>query len=651
MCGLCGYLALINQTSSEELFDTVLRMTHTLRHRGPDDSGVWVNAESGIALGHRRLSVIDLSAAGKQPMHSACGRYVIVYNGEVYNHQDLSLELADAGAVFKGHSDTEVILAAISCWGIPAAVQRFNGMFAFSVWDRKERVLWLARDRMGEKPLYYGEMNGIFLFGSELKPLRAHPLFRGEINRGALALLMRHNCIPAPYSIFSGISKLLPGTILSVRVSRSGFETSVSRYWSLKEAAESGVRKSQGIGEEEAISRLESLLLDAIRMRMAADVPVGAFLSGGIDSSTVVALMQTISSRPVRTFTIGYSEADYDEAKEAKQVASHLGTEHTELYVTPAEAMAVIPGLPTLYDEPFSDSSQIPTFLVSRLTRGQVTVSLSGDGGDELFGGYNRHVWCRKIWNRISACPEGLRKVLAGGISRISAGKWESIAGIMQPFLPARLRQRDPVGKLRKIGDILTAETLTEVYHILTSHWQEPELLVIDGKEPLTLLTDSDQHADVADFVNLMMYLDMMTYLPDDILVKMDRASMGVGLEARIPMLDHRLVEFAWQVPLRMKIHNGQGKWILRQVLCRHVPKEMIERPKMGFAIPIDVWLRGPLRDWAEDLLDPEKLREQGFFNECAVREKWEEHLSGHHNWHHHLWDVLMFQAWRKYSA
>jgi asparagine synthase (glutamine-hydrolysing) len=640
MCGIAGILG----SSDPELRTAVQRMISSIRYRGPDDSGVWIDERLGIGLGHARLSILDLSPEGHQPMVSASGRYVISYNGEVYNFADLRTEREHAGAKFRGHSDTEVMLAIFEEWGIEKAVQRFVGMFAFALWDRHTRTLTLGRDRLGEKPLYYGWQGETFLFGSELKALRAHPASRAEVDRNALALLLRHNYIPAPYSIYQGISKLLPGCLLTVSLSQRN--PRIAPYWSGKQAIEAGLTHPFEGSESAAVAALEALLKDAVGQQMVADVPLGAFLSGGVDSSTVVALMQTQSSRPVKTFTIGFHEEGYDEAQHAKLVARHLGTEHTELYVMPKEAMDVIPRLPALYDEPFSDSSQIPTFLVSELARRHVTVSLSGDGGDELFGGYNRYFWATNIWRRVGWVPQPLRAALAGALTALPPSAWNGVFRGLSRFLPVDWRYASPGDKLHKLAEVLAVRTPEEIYLGLVSHWKQPTEIVCGTHEPPTVLTDSARWADLPDFEQRMMYLDQMTYLPDDILTKVDRAAMAVSLETRVPLLDHRVVEFAWSLPLSMKIRHGQGKWLLRQVLYRHVPKELMERPKMGFGVPIDMWLRGPLKGWAEELLDEARMQREGYFNPRPIREKWEEHLSGRRNWSYYLWDVLMFQAW-----
>lgn len=646
MCGITGFIDLSSKRRSDELQTTVMRMANTLRHRGPDDVGAWVDAETCIALGHRRLSVVDLSPTGHQPMYSACGRYVIVFNGEIYNFKTLRKELEPHGHRFRGHSDTEVMLAAISQWGLEAAVKRFNGMFAFALWDKQEQRLHLARDRLGEKPLYYGWMRKTFLFGSELKALRAYPEFRGEINRDALALYLRYNYIPSPYSIYKGIYKLPAGTILTLNRADSISYLRPIPYWSAKEVAECGVAKPFTGSTEEAITQLDALLREAIKMRMEADVPLGAFLSGGVDSSLVVALMQAQSDIPVRTFSIGFHESGYNEADHAKAVAQHLGTDHTELYVTPEQAMAVIPRLPTLYDEPFADSSQIPTFLVSQLARRYVTVSLSGDGGDELFAGYNRYLWGKSVWKKIGWIPRELRSVAAIALTTLSPASYETLFQKMECILPEKIKQQNPGDKLHKLAEILPVNDPETMYMGFISHWKDPASIVLGASEPSTAITDRTQWANLLDFTQRMMFLDTITYLPDDILGKVDRASMGVSLEARVPLLDHRLVEFVWRLPISMKIRSGQSKWLLRQVLYKYVPQELIERPKMGFGVPIDSWLRGPLREWAEVLLDERRLREEGFLNPSPIRKKWAEHLSGKRNWQYHLWDVLMFQAW-----
>ena len=644
-------------------------MTDRLFHRGPDDGGAWIDESAGIALGHRRLSILDLSPQGHQPMASASGRYVIAFNGEIYNHGALRREL-EAGLAFasenlegrtgpsassparqepvkwRGHSDTEVMLAAFEHWGVRESLARFNGMFAFALWDRRERMLHLARDRFGEKPLYYGWMGKTFLFGSELKALKAHPAWRGEIDRAALALYMRHNCIPAPYSIYQGVRKLLPAHKLSLELDRGREQTpEVCRYWSARELAEAGMRQPFSGDDGQAVAALDRLLRDAVVLRMEADVPLGALLSGGIDSSTVVALMQAQSKRPVKTFSIGFHEAAYNEAEQAKAVARHLGTEHTELYVTAEEARAVIPRLPEIYDEPFADSSQIPTFLVSQMTRRHVSVALSGDAGDELFGGYNRHFWGQSLWSKFGWMPKPMRAALAYGLTGVAPQSWDRILSLLGPALPSRLRAQLPGDKLHKLAAVLASASAEEMYRGLVSHW-EPGSVVLGASEPPTLLTDRAQWAQLPDFAQSMMFLDLASYLPDDILAKVDRASMAVSLEARVPFLDHRVAEFAWHLPLVMKIRNGQGKWILRQVLYNYVPRALMERPKMGFAVPLDAWLRGPLRDWAESLLDESRLRQEGYFDPVPIRRKWAEHLCGQRNWQSHLWDVLMFQAW-----
>lgn len=654
MCGIAGFL----QNEAFHVADVVSllhRMADTLVSRGPDDSGVWYDPEVGIGLAHRRLCVLDLSSAGHQPMVSASGRYVIVFNGEIYNHLELRAEMGKPrsspaplpgrqdGQQWRGHSDTETLLAGFDAWGIRKTVERAIGMFAFAVWDRETRVLTLGRDRMGEKPLYYGWQGNVFLFGSELKALRAHPAFAAEINRDALSLLMRHSYIPAPHSIYQGIHKLLPGCLL--QVSSRERQSKVERYWSFLDVVLAGAAQPLQGSPEEITDELEALLKSAVRQQMIADVPLGAFLSGGIDSSTVVALMQAQSDQPVKTFTIGFKEEGYNEAPYAKAVAQHLGTDHTELYVTPEQALEVIPRLPTLYCEPFSDPSQIPTFLVSQLARQHVTVSLSGDAGDEMFGGYSRYFRANNLWRRISRLPCSIRRLTSAGIRALSPSVWNALLGPVQPLMPRSLHRADLGDRLHKGAHLLSRHSLEEFYLGFVTHW-DPAAVVLGGKEPATPLNGASPDLSGLYPVERMMALDAITYLPDDILVKVDRAAMGVSLETRMPFLDHRVVEFAWRLPLSLKIRNGQGKWLLRQVLYRYVPKELIERPKMGFAVPIDAWLRGPLREWAEALLAEDRLKREGFFDPQPIRQKWAEHLSGKRNWQNHLWDVLMFQAW-----
>lgn len=641
MCGFAGFLA----TSMDESEEIVKRMGDAIVHRGPDDGGTWGDALAGVALAHRRLAILDLSSAGHQPMFSASGRYVVVFNGEIYNHTELRSGL---GVQWQGHTDTETLLAAVAAWGVEASLKKLVGMFAFALWDREQRVLTLARDRLGEKPLYYGMLGDVLLFGSELKALKAHSAFSGEIDRDVLTLYLRNNYIPAPYSIYRDIYKLPAGTWLQVKPGHA--PGSPMPYWSVSNVAESG-RSNPFLGSEsEAADELEYLLKQSIDGQMMADVPLGAFLSGGVDSSVIVALMQAQSNHPVKTFTIGFREEAYNEAEYAHAVAKHLGSEHTELYVSPEQAMAVIPMLPHIYDEPFADSSQIPTWLVSKLAREQVTVSLSGDGGDELFGGYNRYFMGQSTWNKLDRLPLAFRSSLAAAMTSIAPESWNSVMGKIEPLLPSKLRFGNPGDKLHKLAGVLASESPESLYLGLVSLWENPASIVLDSQEPLTMLTDRKQWPELSDFVQRMMAMDTLTYMPDDILVKVDRAAMSLGLETRVPFLDHRIVEFAWCLPLSMKINNGQGKHLLRQVLYKHVPKSLIERPKMGFGIPLDSWLRGPLRDWAESLLDENRLKQEGFFNAAPVRKKWQEHLSGQRNWQYHLWGVLMFQAWLEHQ-
>ncbi len=605
--------------------------------------GAW--ADAGVALAHRRLSILDLSAAGNQPMSSASGRFVVVFNGEIYNHLELRRMLGDLP--WRGHSDTETLLACIEAWGIAPTLSRFTGMFAFAVWDSARRELTLARDRLGEKPLYYGWQGGSFLFGSELKALTAHPAWRGEVDRNALALFMRYGYVPLPHSIWRGVRKLLPGSCLTLSAEAPvGVLPALTFYWRARDAASAGLRTD--IDDQGAVEQLDGKLRRAVAGQMVADVPLGAFLSGGVDSSTVVALMQAQSNRPVRTFSIGFAESDYNEAVHARAVAAHLGTEHTELYVSAADALAVVPHLATMFDEPFGDSSQIPTHLVAAMARRHVTVSLSGDGGDELFGGYNRYVWGRAIWRKIGAMPRPVRGVASRGISAVSPQAWDRLGR----RLPSRLRQPALGDRLHKLAGVMDATDTDDLYRRLVSQHREPASLVIGGSEP-SIWADQEAaafagHVRGRDFTERMMFHDLVGYLADDILTKVDRAAMACSLETRVPMLDHRLVEFAWSLPLHMKIRDGQGKWLLRQVLYRYVPKHLIERPKQGFGIPLDSWLRGPLRDWAEALLDEPRLRGEGYLDASLVRRKWSEHLSGRRNWQHWLWNVLMFQAWQE---
>lgn len=650
MCGFAGFLGGNSANSSLGDEGLLIQMASAIANRGPDDAGYWADSTRRIGMGHRRLAIVDLSAAGHQPMASGNGRYVIAFNGEIYNHMELRAQLQKAGLApqWRGHSDTETLLAGFSAWGVQATVERLIGMFAFALWDRETHTLSLGRDRLGEKPLYYGWQgsgrNAVFLFGSELKAIKAHPAFKANVDRNALCLLMRHNYVPAPYSIYEGILKLEAGCLL--HVSLSGSDAQLVRYWSAPEVASAGVANPFTGSAEQAIDALEALLKSAVSQQLMSDVPLGAFLSGGIDSSTVVALMQAQSTQPVKTFTIGFNERGFNEAEHAKAVAQHLGTDHTELYVTAQQAMDVIPQLPSLYCEPFSDSSQIPTFLVSKLARKRVTVSLSGDAGDELFCGYNRYVLASRLWNRLSRVPVGLRHIAARGMAGLSPSGWNNLGRPLRGLMPGSLRNVNIGDKLHKAARVLTSQNPDSLYLGLVSHWDDPASVVINGQEPPTWLRGKTPLLTNLDAIQRMMALDTMTYLPDDILVKVDRAAMGVSLEGRVPFLDHRVVEFAWRLPQNMKLRDGVSKWVLRQVLYRHVPKELIERPKMGFGVPIGEWLRGPLKDWAGSLLDESRLKREGYFHSAPIRQKWAEHLSGTRDWQGHLWDVLMFQAW-----
>lgn len=619
--------------------------------RGPDAEGLWIDEQMGIGLGHARLSVLDPSDLGNQPMTSSCGRFVISYNGEVYNYRSIAQRLQTLGHQFLGGSDTEVVIAAVAEWGIEKAIGEFVGMFAFALWDRQERELVLCRDRLGIKPLYFGLDQGRFVFASELKPFRETGDFDLSIDRDALTLLLRHNYIPAPYSIFKKVAKLRPGHIL--RVTRQELEKrslAESRpFWELKQVIETrGGGWFEG-SPEEAREALDDLLRKAIQGRMISDVPLGAFLSGGIDSSTVVALMQAQAQRPVKTFSIGFEEEAFNEAVHAAEVARHLGTEHTQLYVNQKNVLDIIPKLPSMYDEPFSDSSQIPTFLVSELARRQVTVSLSGDGADELFGGYDRYARGERIGKVLLKLPGFTRELGIRALTSFDEQKLNQAFEHIIPGLPKRMRMKPPGSRAHRLAELLALTGPEQIYCSLISHWKNPAKIVIGATEPLTNLTDPKMELSptITDFRERMMYLDLVSYLPDDILTKVDRASMGVSLEARVPFLDHRIVEFAWSLPMHYKVHQGEEKWILRQVLERYVPKRLFDRPKMGFSIPIGDWLKGDLRDWAEDLLDLHRLQQEGYFEPNPIRHLWEEHLAGRGDPSYALWDILMFQAWR----
>ncbi len=635
MCGIAGLLDHRRTLSPEALASHAALMSQALRHRGPDDRGTWIDADAGLAFAHTRLAIVDLSFAGAQPMVSACGRYVVSYNGEIYNAPELKADLESVGVNFRGHSDTEVLVEGCAAWGVEATVSRMIGMFAFALWDRRDRVLSLVRDRLGIKPLYWGIQDGRLQFASVLGALECLPDFRREIEPDAVAAYLRFAYVPAPLSIYRGIGKLAPGAILTLGPDGAPRET---RFWTMEDAVAKGRANPLDVDDDEAVSRLDNLLGDAVARRLVADVPVGAFLSGGIDSSTVAALMRRTSNGVVRTYSIGFDDPKFDEARYAKEVAAHLGTEHTEMRVTPDDALGVIPDLATIYDEPFADSSQIPTALLSRLTRQHVTVALSGDGGDELFAGYNRHRAARLL----SRVPQGAGRMAGRVLGMVGPAFWDRAFAIA----PRRFGLSQPSEKIGKLAVALSAGP-DAAYRSAVSQWDEPSRLLLRGRERPGLMDDPAVAALAPEATSRMQYLDARTYLPDDILTKVDRATMAVGLEGRVPILDHRVVEFAWRLPLRFRLRGGETKWILRRVLDRYVPRHLVERPKSGFGIPLADWLRGPLRPWAEETLSAARLESGGLLDPAPIRAAWDAHVSGRADHAHRLWAVLMLQDWR----
>ena len=653
MCGIAGFWG--DGYNHNEASVILNEMGSSIAHRGPDDSGVFFDERSGLGLAHRRLSILDLSSSGSQPMVSKDDRYVIVFNGEIYNHLEIRKELDAASAnpnQWKGYSDTETILAGFLFWGVRATLTRLVGMFAIALWDKQSWTLTLIRDRVGEKPLYYGIQNKCLVFGSELKALKKHSKFNGDIDRESLALYFKRGFIPAPNSIYKGVFKLPQASLLEINL--IDVESKVlgqpELYWSLENTIIDGhIRPLSGSFERNSTT-LESTLLRSVTQQQISDVPVGAFLSGGIDSSLIAALMQSQSSIPVSTFTIGFEDADFNEANQAKVIAKKLGTSHNELYMPPSEGLKVIPQLPHLYDEPFADPSQLPMILLAEMTKRHVTVALSGDGGDELFGGYNRYLLVQRIWKKVSKFPLPLRKFIIKVLSTPSIKSLELLFRKLSPLVPERYAYSQPIDKLTKLISVLDAASPEQIYTCLISHLNDPIEMVLDTDISEVNLVWGDKLKASVLFEEWMMAMDIQTYLPDDVLVKVDRASMGSSLEVRAPLLDHRVIEEAWKIPFEEKVYGNHGKMPLRNILYKYIPEKYFDVSKKGFGVPIADWLRGPLRDWAEIHLDEALLIEQGYLNSSTVRKMWCEHLKGEKNWQYQLWDVLMFQSWLEYN-